>query len=138
LENNRLIIYHKQSTSARILFFALDGSVCHFGGLPPESQIVESSIEEDRIVDYPETLIAESQKQLELSDNILAIEPNFKAVAKNSDLITNVYLANFTTVDVPREQLAHLEGKFIAITEARRLPAVELELLGLVYTFLMD
>ena len=138
MDNKRLIMYHKQATSARILFFALNGSVCHCDGLPPESKIVDSSIDEDRVIDYPETLIPSIKKRLEISSNILEIEKNFMAIAKSEDLALDIYLACFTTIDPPREQLKHLEGKFITIIEARTFPAIELELLRLAYSFLMD
>lgn len=138
MENNRLIIYHKQSVSARVRFFVLNGSVCHFDGLPPLSKIIDSSIDEDQIVDYPETLIASSTKQLGLSSDILEIEKSFQAIVKTDDLRIEVYIARFTTVDLPTEQVASLGGKFITITEAMRLPSVEIELLRLVYSFLMD
>ncbi|MDJ0744654.1 MAG: hypothetical protein QNJ32_15020 [Xenococcaceae cyanobacterium MO_167.B27] len=138
MENHRLIMYHKQATSARVTFLLLNGSVCHFDGLPAESKIVDSTIEEDGIVDYPESLISNSTKRLGLSSNILEIEKSFQAKAGNSTLTFDVYLAGFTTVDPPREQLAHLGGKLISITEAVRLQRVEIELLGLAYSFLMD
>ncbi|VEP11971.1 conserved hypothetical protein [Hyella patelloides LEGE 07179] len=138
MENNRLIMYHKQSASARIMFFALNGSVCHFDGLPPKSKIVDSSISEERVVDKSENLITISQGKLGLSSNILEIEKQFLAIAKNEALTFNVYLASFTTVDPPYEQLADLGGKFITLIEARSLPSVEIELLGLAYSFLMD
>ena len=138
LDNHRLIMYHKQATSARILFFALNGSVCHVDGLPPESKIVDSSIEEDRVINYPANLIPNVTKQLELPSNILEIEKTFQAIALSGDLTFGIYLASFTTVDPPLEQLDHLGGKFITIIEARTLPALELELLGLAYSFLMD
>ncbi len=138
MDNNRLIIYHKQAASARILFFALNGSVCHCDGLPSESKIVDSSIEEDRVIDYPETLIPTIKQRLEISSNILEIEKTFIAIAKSEDLEINIYLARFTTIDPPREELKHTGGKFIPIVEARTFPAVELKLLGLVYSFLMD
>ena len=138
MDNKRLIIYHKQAASARILFFALNGSICHCDGLPPESKIVDNSIEEDRVFDYPETLIPTIKKRLELSSNILEIEKQFIAIAKNEDIAIDIYLARFTTIDPPREELKHTGGKFIPIVEARTFPAVELKLLGLVYSFLMD
>ena len=113
MDNKRLIIYHKQAASARILFFALNGSICHCDGLPPESKIVDNSIEEDRVIDYPETLIPTIKKRLELSSNILEIEKQFIAIAKNEDIAIDIYLARFTTIDPPREELKHLGGKWI-------------------------
>ena len=138
MENNRLIMYHKQSASARITFFTLNGSVCHFDGLPPESKIVDSNISEERVVDNSENLITTSKERLGLSSNILEIEKPFLAIAKNEALTFNVYLASFTTVDPPHQQLANLGGKFITLIESRSLPSVEIELLGLAYSFLMD
>ena len=138
VENNRLIMYHKHSTSARVKFFILNGSVCHFDGLPPSAKIVDSSISEEQVVDYPETLLPSSKKRLGLSSNILEIEKTFQASVKSDDLTIDIYLAGFTTIDPPHEQLADLGGKFIGITEARRLPSVEIELLGLAYSWMMD
>ena len=110
MNNNRLIIYHKHASSARILFFALNGLFCHCDGLPPESKIVNSSIEEER-VDYPETLITTITKSLEISSNILEIEKTFMAIAKSEDIAINIYLARFTTIDPPDEELKHLESR---------------------------
>lgn len=138
MANNRLIMYHKQFTSARILFFALNSSICHFDGLPPESKIVDSSIEGDRVIEYPENLMPNIKERLGLSKDILEIETTFKAIAKSEESESDIYLARFTTLDPPREQLADLGGKFISIIEARSFPSVEVELLGLAYSFLMD
>lgn len=138
MKKNRFVMYHKQSASARILFFTLNSSICHFNALPTNSKIVESSIEEERVVEYPENLLPSIKKQFSISSNILKIETKFQAIAKNDDSTITIYLANFTTVDPPREQLAHLGGKFISIIEARSLPSIEVELLGLAYSFLMD
>ncbi|MEM9511003.1 MAG: hypothetical protein AAGA16_25595 [Cyanobacteria bacterium P01_E01_bin.35] len=138
MEKNRFVMYHKQSASARILFFTLNSSICHFNALPTNSKIVESSIEEERVVEYPENLLPSIKKQFSISSNILKIETKFQAIAKSDDSTIAIYLANFTTVDPPREQLAHLGGKFISIIEARSLPSIEVELLGLAYSFLMD
>ncbi|MEM7760900.1 MAG: hypothetical protein AAF298_22635 [Cyanobacteria bacterium P01_A01_bin.40] len=138
MEKTRFVMYHKQSASARILFYTLNSSICHFEALPADSKIVESSIEEERVVKYPENLLPSIKKRFSISSNILKIETTFQAIAKNDDLTIAIYLINFTTVDPPREQLAHLGGKFISIIEARSLPSIEVELLGLAYSFLMD
>lgn len=131
-------MYHKQSTSARILFFALNGSVCHLNALPTDAKIVDSNIEGDQVIEYPKNLMLNVKKQFGISSNILEIETTFQVIANSENLELDIYLAKFTTVDPPREQLAHLGGKFITIIEARPLPSVEVELLGLAYSFLMD
>lgn len=138
VENNRFIMYHKHPTSARLLFFASKGSVCHFDNLPSESKIVETHIDEERVVEYPENLIPTIKEGLAISEDILEIETTFQTIAKANSATFTIYLVNFNTEDPPHEQLAHLKGKFISIIEARSLKSIESELLGLVYSFLME
>lgn len=138
MENNRLIMYHKHSSSARVTFFLLNNSICNFDGLPADAKIVDSTIEAEENIDEAENLIANSKKELGLSEDILKVEKQFRATALSDTSTFKIYLAGFTTIDPPSERLADLGGKFITITEARSLPSVEIKLLGLVYSFLMD
>lgn len=138
MENNRFIIYHKQAASARLLFLALNKFICHFDRLPSGSKIVNSEIDRGQIVEDPADIIATVKARLAISEDILKLETKFQAIAQANDTTFPIYLVNLNTVDPPREQIAHLEGKFISIMEARSLPPIESELLGLVYSFLMD
>jgi hypothetical protein len=135
---SRLIMYHKQATSARTLFLRRNGTVCHLDSLPPESKVLNFQIEEGKAVSYPPTLVANIEQQLGLPSGILKIETDFQAQVDTSDSQVNVYLAEFTTTDAPYQQVSEIDCKLIAITEARSLPSVELELLKLAYSFLMD
>jgi hypothetical protein len=142
MQQARLILYHKQATSARILFLRWHGTVCHGNGLPPASQVIASTLEleeEQRQVKLPPaTFIPEVEQQLGLTDIPLEIDGEFQATVEGGGESIEIYLAHFTTTDPPYEQIAAIEGKFIAITEARSLAPAELELLRLVYSFLMD
>ncbi|MFB2934779.1 hypothetical protein ACE1B6_05825 [Aerosakkonemataceae cyanobacterium BLCC-F154] len=137
MPNTRFILYHKQATSARVLFLRLNGTVCQFDGLPESSQVVESSLEGEVVTGLDEA-IAHAEQKLNLATGSLKIETEFWAKVDSPETPINVYLAQFTTTDAPHQEIADLEGKFIAITEGRSLPPVELELLRLVYSFLMD
>ena len=138
MDNNRFILYHKQATSARLLFFALNGSVCHFDSLPPDSKIVDSNLDQEQVVAYPEDFIPKIKEKLAIYEDIVELETAFEAIAKADDKTIAIYLVKLNTEDPPHEQLDHLEGKFISIIEARSLAPIESELLGLVYSFLMD
>lgn len=137
MPNTRFILYHKQATSARVLFLRLNGTVCQFDGLPEGSHIVESSLEGEVVTGLDEA-IAHTEQKLNLANGSLKIETEFWAKVDAPEDAINVYLVQFTTIDPPHQQIADIEGKFIAITEGRSLPPVELELLQLVYSFLMD
>ncbi|MFB2893447.1 hypothetical protein ACE1CI_11090 [Aerosakkonemataceae cyanobacterium BLCC-F50] len=137
MPNNRFILYHKHPTSARVQFLRLNGTVCQFDGLPSESQIIESSLEGEVATGLDEA-IAHIEHKLTLSTGELKIEPEFWAKVDSAADTINVYLAEFTSIDPPHQQMEELEGKFIALAEGRRLDPTELELLRLVYSFLMD
>ena len=140
MEKDRVILYHKQPTSAKISFLRLNGTVCQWGGLPSGAKMVSCQIEDDEqpTTPAPKDLISTIEQQLKLTPGILTLETPFQAIVAAEDDEFNVYLAGFTTTDAPHEQVAEIEGKLIAVTEARRLPPVELELLKQVYAFLMD
>lgn len=73
-----------------------------------------------------------------MASGTLTIDREFNVAIDNADTPIQVYLARFTTIDPPQEQLAAHAGKFIALTEARRLLPTELELLRLAYSVIMD
>ncbi|MGA9379092.1 MAG: hypothetical protein WBV73_10015 [Phormidium sp.] len=137
MTNDRFILYHKHPTSARVQFLRLNGTVCQFDGLPPGSKVVESSLEGVVATGLAEA-IAHIEQKLGLASGNLNVETEFWAKVDSSEDAINVYLAEFTATDPPHQQMAELEGKFIALAEGRSLQPVELELLRLVYSFLMD
>jgi hypothetical protein len=140
MENARIILYHKQPTSARILFLRLNGTVCQLQGLPSGAKMISCQIEDEGEATTPpsENLIPTVEEQLKFTQGTLALDAPFQAIVEAEGNELNVYLAQFTSTDAPHEAVADIEGKLIAVTEARTLPPVELELLKQVYAFLMD
>lgn len=141
MSSYRLILYHKHSSSGRTLFLRLDQTVCQFEGLSAQARVVESQIGGEQVTEAQASLLAElltdAEQRLGLANGSLTIDREFSVAVDDSQML-QVYLAQFTTVDPPEEQLANHAGKFIALTEARRLPPTELELLRLAYTTIMD
>lgn len=136
--DHRLILYHKHPSSGRTLFLRLDKTICQFEGIYSTSRVVEKHLGEDQVTEDHSELLTDAEQRLGISKGSLEINRDFKVIIDDSDTPIQVYLARFTTLDAPEEQLVERGGKFIAITEARRLPPNELELLRLAYSAIMD
>jgi hypothetical protein len=126
----RLIMYHKQSTSARTRFLRLAyGGVCGFSPLPAHARIGENTRGSARVVTHPATVIRRAERQLGLPTGSLEIEPGFRCAVAAEDESTEVFLARFTGIDPPFASARAHGGSFIDLTQARDLPPIELDLL---------
>ncbi len=134
--NVRVILYHKQSTSARTLFLRVNDTVCLFDGLPTLSDIQEEAC--DNVLIHPTAILQEVEQRLNLPAGCLKIDEEFQAKVDAPDAPIPVLLASFTQTDPPRDLVASFGGQFIAITEARQLPQTELQLLRLAYQAIME
>ncbi len=136
--NYRLILYHKHPSSGRTLFLRLHETVCQFDGLSTASRVVESHVGGNQVNDNLSDLLTDAEHRLGMANGTLTIDREFNAVIDDADTPIQIYLARFTTIDPPQDHLAEHAGKFIALTEARRLLPTELELLRLAYSIIMD
>lgn len=137
----RLIVYHKQSTSARLRFLRFAGpTVCVFGALPRLAAVVD---EEDMkrfdpaVVPHPAPLVGRMEKQLALPAGSVELDGDFMARVDVPDGPLTIYLAHFTTIDPPFASAQAQGGEFIDLTQGRDLPPPELELLRRVYSHVM-
>lgn len=134
----RLILYHKHSVSGRTLFLQLAETVCQFDGLSAGSCVVESHVGGNQVQADLSDLLSDAEHRLGLASGTLQLDREFSVAINETDHPVQIYLAQFTTLDPPQEQLAGQTGQFITLTEARRLPPTELELLRLAYSTIMD
>jgi hypothetical protein len=126
----RLIMYHKQSTSARTRFLRLPyGGVCGFAALPNEAVIEESGAASPKVVTHPALVLREAEIRLGLPSGSLEMESGFRCEVAAGDERTQVFLARFTSIDPPFETAQTSGASFIDLTQARALPPVELDLL---------
>ncbi|MCU0569565.1 MAG: hypothetical protein MUF49_23685 [Oculatellaceae cyanobacterium Prado106] len=109
-----------------------------FVSLVAESRVLESHVGGEQVKVDVSDLLADAEQRLGMESGSLVIDREFDVAIADADTPIQVYLARFTATDPPQEQLAEQSGKFIALTEARRLPPTELELLRLAYTTVMD
>ena len=139
LSATRLILYHKQATSARTLFVRFNDTVCAFEPLPADAQLLEQK-EDQLVVAHPAALVNQAEKHLGLANGDLEIETEFqKQVSVPAEGMTiTIYLVRFTAIDPPFQQLAQYGGRFISIMDAKDLPRTELELLRHAYAVIME
>jgi len=67
----------------------------------------------------------------------LEIEGEYHEKVDVADGPLTVYLARFKTIDPPEDMAGKVGGRFISLTEAVGLPAVEMELLRRAYEVIM-
>ncbi len=132
----RLILLHKQKTSGRVRFLRLPGGMLAFAPLP-----VPASLREDgyavAMAAHPVGVLREAEKKLGLPMGSIEPAAEFQAWVDTPEGDVAVLLASFASIDPPFEAAAALGGKFIAITEARGLPELELQLLRRVYEYVL-
>lgn len=135
----RVIIYHKHHTSARTVFLSINNTVCLFDGLPTLSSLLEESeSSDDNVALHPGALVTAAEKRLGLESGDLEVDSEFQAEVDVPDGKMPIFLLRSTTIDPPREKVAELDGKFIAITEARGYAQTELLLLRRAYAVIME
>lgn len=132
----RLIILHKQSTSARVRFMTLGESVLAFAPLP-ETAALHDEDYSPTVQFHPVAALRAAEKTLELSEGALEPVPEFCLWLDTPAGDQAVLLAACTSIDPPFAAAEKQGGKFIAITEARRLPAIERDILRRAYEHLM-
>src|SRR6185369_2577998 len=132
----RLIILHKQSTSARVRFMKLGESVLAFAP-PPETAARQGEDYSPTVQFHPTAALRAAEKTLELSEGALEPVPEFGVWLDTPAGDQAVLLAACTSIDPPFAAAEKQGGKFIAITEARRLPVIERDILRRAYEHLL-
>ncbi len=133
----RVILCHKQSTSARLRFLQFaDGHVCGLQPFPPLSQLLDETPEEKLLV-HPAATVNAAAEYFGLEGQALEAEGEYQAFVEIPEGPVQVFLAYFTDIDPPFEAAEACGAKFIDLTEARGLSEVELGLLRRAYEVLM-
>ncbi|MGC2165194.1 MAG: hypothetical protein WA632_04185 [Gallionella sp.] len=132
----RLILAHKQSTSARVRFLCFAHGVVAFQPLPALSTFDEDA-PAPQVIPHPGVYLRPAELRLGLPEDSLKHEVEFVAHVQTPDTIISVNLATFKSIDPPFAAAEAVGGRFIAITEARNLSDVELNLLRHAYPVLV-
>jgi len=130
--SSRVILYHKQATSARIRFLKFSyHSVLAFSPLAKLAQVMEGQAPD--ITTHIPPLLQQLSAQLALQTESLQLEPEFQQYVDVPGEPVQIILVKLTTIDPPFAQAKQIGAQFIDLMQARGLPQVELELLRNVY-----
>ena len=132
----RLILYHQQSTSARTRFLRLPGGLLAFDALPAGAHLLEGGTTPvaGAVRLHPAAALRNAEQRLALADGSLRANSEFNALLQTDDGEIAVLLAAFTTLDLPVLERALVgDARFVALTELRDLPPLELALARLAY-----
>lgn len=129
----RLILYHKQSTSARTRFLRLPTGVTVFGEMPAGAAMVEEGDTNTALRPHPTAALRDAESRLGVEAGVLVAETEFHAEIDTPEGRIPVILAGFTTLDPPFAAAEALGGRFLALLEIRGAPEVEMELLRRAY-----
>ncbi|MCG7985473.1 MAG: hypothetical protein JAY90_22395 [Candidatus Thiodiazotropha lotti] len=133
--DHRVILYHKQATSARTRFLKFDNNtVCAFAPLPDLSTVVASRPD---TVFHPKAILTETEKRLGLPSDTLVFESEYRQTVQVPGEDIDILLAGITTTDPPFVEVERSNAQFIDLTQARGLPGVELELLRSAYELIL-
>ncbi|MGZ8218864.1 hypothetical protein [Methylomagnum sp.] len=135
LENLRVILYHKHSTSARTLFLRHGhGGVCMPQPLPSLATVLDEEAPPPvGAAVHPASLAQALCRCLGFPPESIEIDAEFAAQVDTPGQLLPVYLARFKAMDPPREEFAGQGGRFCALTELRGGAAAEMELLRRAY-----
>ncbi len=145
-ETTRLVLYHKQQTSARVRFLRqAAGNVCAPTGVPEGARARVGSCARTRsgesgaaLLTHPAMLLREAERSLALPRGALEPDTGLACqLAADDGFCADVVLGRFTTIDPPFSKAEAVGAGFIDLTQARGLPAAELSLLRLVYEHLL-
>lgn len=136
----RLILVHKQATSARTRFLRFADGIVRPQPFPQLSQILDEgeTASQTDVVAHPAMLLSQVAQNLYLPSGEVVLESEFMAAVDTPEGVSTVYLGRITSEDPPFDAAEKAGARFIAITEARDLSPTDLELLRRAYTCVME
>jgi len=143
MNSTYLILYHKQSTSARMRFLRLGhGGICGPEALPREASLDDQRGESaaspaPKLATHPGMLLRNVEHQLDLPRGSLESDIGFRCQVFVAGAPSDVYLAHFTSIDPPFAAADAAGAAFIDLTQARALPSAELTLLRHAYEYVL-
>ncbi len=132
----RVILYHKQATSARTRFLKYaNESVCAFSPLPMPAAVLDE--DDATTVNHPAAILQAVEKRLDFPAGSLKAEGEYHQTVDVPGEKIQIILGEITTMDPPFDEAERAGAKFIDLTQARGLPSVELELLRSAYELVL-
>jgi hypothetical protein len=132
----RLILVHKQKTSARLRYLRHPAGLLFFDPLPAGCSICSDETPHAASI-HPAGFLRQAEERLALPADSIEPVPDFFCWAAHCDGDIPIILGAFTSIDPPFATAEALGGKFIAITEARQLSEVDREVMRRTYEYMI-
>jgi hypothetical protein len=139
-ETTRIILFYKGDISALTLFVQHPhGSICAPQPLPKLSAALEPGAPfPSGIIQHPAPLVRCIAETLGFPDDLLAAQPGFCERVETPSGVVTVFMGRFMLLDPPHALLRERHCRLLTLTELRRQPQVELELLRRAYAAVME
>jgi hypothetical protein len=132
----RSILYHKQATSARTRFLRYaNDSVCAFEPLPRLAQLLDNPAVATLL--HPTAVTRRLQQDMGFAAGSLKVEQGYRQFVEVPGSPIQIVLVGIDTLDPPFKLAERLDARFVDLTQARDLPAVELQLLRHAYELIL-
>ncbi|QID19465.1 hypothetical protein G3580_18675 [Nitrogeniibacter mangrovi] len=128
----RLILLHKQKTSAMVRFLCLPGGLLAFPPMPAGARLREADWA-PAVAVHPAPHLAAAAERLGLPAEAIEAEGGFRAWLDTSEGDVPVLMGVFTAIDPPVEAVARAGGRFIPMMEARALSHLDQQLIRRAY-----
>lgn len=137
-DHNRVILCHFDSYSAALVFARYDTSILAPVALP-ESAAPTMAAPADIAEQYdPDSVLDALELQFGLDPDKLDMDELFQAWMSSDSGPIRVHLARFTTQDAPHQTIEQFGGVFKPISEMRKMPLLELNLMRQVFNQILD
>ncbi|MBS4019480.1 MAG: hypothetical protein KGZ68_14730 [Dechloromonas sp.] len=130
--DTRVLLLHKQGTSGRLRYLRLPSGVALFTPLPADAALRPEDWSPTVQV-HPSAVLREAEVRLGLAEGAIEAVPEFQCWVDTSVGDVAVLLGAFASIDPPFAAAEQLDGRFIAIAEARSLSAIERDLMRRAY-----
>jgi hypothetical protein len=138
--STRIILFYKGDISALTLFVRHPcGSVCAPEALPKLSAVLEASeMQTQTVARHPAAIVRNINDAMGFPANFLKAEPGYRERVDTPQGIVTVYLGRFVALDPPHALMQSKNCRLLPLTELRRQPPAELELLRRAYAAVME
>ncbi len=136
-DHNRVILCHFDNYSAALVFARFGSSILAPTPLPESSSPMP--IPGDIAGHHdPEAVLDALAAQFSLNSAQLNLDEHFQAWMVSDGTSIRVHLVRFTTLDAPHQSIESFGGSFKPISEMRKMPMIELNLMRQVFNQIMS
>ena len=136
LDQNRVILCHFDSYSCALVFARYGATILAPSPLPesatpmPAPDAVDDQHDPDAVLDAMVAQLALNPAQLDMDDV-------FEAWMYSDSGPIRIHLARFSTLDAPHQSIEPFDGVFKPISEMRKMPMIELNLMRQIFNQIM-